>query len=79
MTCPKCEEGRLIKVKLKKDQSIAFLCDFCDAIWFDGEVIKDTSGHTFRSFTQGDALEYTIEESEEKDQEHRSAKYVENK
>jgi bifunctional N-acetylglucosamine-1-phosphate-uridyltransferase/glucosamine-1-phosphate-acetyltransferase GlmU-like protein len=79
MVCPKCEEGKVKKIILKQGQKEAYLCDICEALWFEGENIKNHTAHTLRSYSQGENIEYSVEEAEEKDQEHRSAKYPNNK
>lgn len=70
MICPKCEEGTIVKIRFKTNGRFAFLCDFCDALWFEGEDINIATNHTLRSFTQEQELEYSIEEINEKDQDH---------
>ncbi len=70
MVCPKCGEGNIIKIKFKKSGKIAFLCDFCDELWFEGEHIKENTGHTLKSFTEEEDIGYTIEELREEDFEH---------
>ena len=70
MVCPKCEEGEIKKIKFKETGMIGFLCDYCDALWLEGERIAVTSNRTLRSYTRDEDLEYSIEELDEKDQEH---------
>lgn len=70
MICPKCEEGRINKIVFKESGKKGSLCDFCDALWFEGEIIGITSNHTLASFSKGQDLEYGIEEINEKEQEH---------
>lgn len=72
MTCPKCEEGNVQKIKFKNTGKKAFLCDFCQALWFDGENITNNTTHTMRSFSQGENMEYNVEYSDDKDQEHQA-------
>ena len=68
MTCPKCEEGTIKEIVFKKDGKKGSLCDYCDALWLEGETIGIMSSHTLRSFSNSEDLEYTIEEINEKDQ-----------
>jgi hypothetical protein len=70
MRCPKCDEGNIIKVKLKNNQQLAYMCDFCENLWFEGEAIGIGSGHALGSYSHGENLEYTVEKASEKDQEH---------
>lgn len=75
MKCPRCEEGTIKKVILKAKNQAGFLCDFCATLWMDDEKISAGSGHPFDAVNQGGITEYSLEESEEVDQEHRDAKY----
>ena len=70
MTCPKCEEGTINKIVFKKNERVGYACDLCDAFWLEGESIGIESGHTLRSFSESEGLEYSIEELSEKDQDH---------
>lgn len=78
MVCPKCEEGTIVKVKLKKNGKVAYLCDFCERTWFEGENIGKDPGHTLSTHQNGER-EYTLEEREEKDQDHRQVRFVSSK
>ncbi|MDO8269160.1 MAG: hypothetical protein Q7T54_00630 [Candidatus Levybacteria bacterium] len=79
MKCPKCEEGTIKKVAFKKSERLGYLCDFCGTAWMGDENVGVNTGHPFDAVSQGDVLEYTLEESEEEDQEHRDVMYHENK
>jgi hypothetical protein len=80
MRCPKCEEGELVKIRFRKTNEVAYLCDFCNRFWFIGEMIgSETPGHAIKSYTAGDSIEYVVLESDEKDQEHKPAKHVDYK
>ena len=74
MTCPRCEEGQLINVVLKMTGEEAVLCDFCETLWLHGEEIAYNTGHPYDKGEHGDKA-YTIETSEEKDQEHKVVRY----
>lgn len=67
MMCPKCEEGTIRKILFKKDNRTGFLCDFCGAVWFEGENISFASGHTIQSLTKDDEIEYSLVDVDEKD------------
>lgn len=69
MKCPKCDEGKLVKIKFKASGKAAYLCDFCEALWFDNERISETTGHTLRAYTHGEEDEFEI--YDEQDQDHR--------
>lgn len=79
MTCPRCEKGTIIKIQFRKDGRLAHLCDVCGAIWFAGEEVSSNTSHFLHSFSSDDDREYIIEEVDEKDYEHRPAKYVDYK
>ena len=70
MVCPKCEEGNITKIKFKKSGKIAFLCEVCNALWFEEEHIDLTTGHTLTSYSQSEDIGYTVEELREEDFEH---------
>jgi hypothetical protein len=76
MKCPKCDEGTLMKIQFKPNGKIAYHCNFCDALWFDNERIAVTTGHTLRTFTQGEEDEF--EEYDEQDEDHRPIQSVRN-
>lgn len=75
MKCPKCDEGTIVRIRFRENGNLAFLCDFCDSLWLDGEDINFNTGHTLHAYTHGDQMEYIVEDIEEKDQEHQPAKY----
>lgn len=70
MTCPKCEEGNIIRIKFKDSGRIAFLCDVCEALWFKKGQIDLGTKHTLKSYSQEEDLGYSIEELREEDIEH---------
>lgn len=72
MRCPKCEEGTINKIKFKSNGQIAYLCDFCDEMWFENEHIGILTGQSFRDFSEGKDVEYSFDELAEKDYEHQS-------
>ncbi|HVZ58589.1 MAG TPA: hypothetical protein VG935_02450 [Patescibacteria group bacterium] len=47
----------------------------CQAFWLEGDVVSSQSAHFLPSFASGQDKEYTLEEAEDKDQEHRSVFY----
>jgi len=62
MICPKCEEGNIAKTIFRKGGKIAYVCDLCEALWFKGEIIDFSTGHTFSSFSRGEELENVVDE-----------------
>lgn len=73
MNCPKCEEGILKKIQFKTDGRVAFLCDFCESLWFEDESITFSTGHSLGNLIEGNDLEYSYEILDEKDQDHQPA------
>lgn len=65
MQCPKCEEGIIERIIFKKNKENGFLCDFCGAVWLEGENISMNTGHVMQSFTKDDDMEYTFSDSDE--------------
>jgi uncharacterized Zn finger protein len=67
MKCPKCDEGLLQQITLKKTQAMGFLCEMCGTIWFDGESIQAYTGHQIRAYIPDEDIEYSLEEHYEED------------
>lgn len=76
MKCPRCERGTIKKVILKRMGERAYLCDSCEMFWFEKEEIRDNTGHPFDTLTQGNAIEYTIDSTEENDPESTPIEYT---
>lgn len=74
MKCPRCEEGALVKIKFKVSGRFASLCEFCDTLWFDHEMIASTTGHTLRAYSQGN--EHEFDELNDQDQDHQPIKPI---
>ena len=53
IVCPYCEQGRVLKARLKTDISgysssqIIYYCDECDTVWKENENISDHTGSNF--------------------------------
>ena len=75
MKCPRCEEGTIKKVNFKRDNKNGYICDFCATVWLDNENITAQNGHPYDAVNHGGFMEYSLEESEELDQEHRDIMY----
>ncbi|MBQ5447151.1 MAG: hypothetical protein IIT48_10885 [Lachnospiraceae bacterium] len=52
--CPYCEQGVIIKAKVKKIESIIRICPECDTIW-EGDVSSE-EGCGFSSFAKNNGL-----------------------
>lgn len=74
MKCQKCEEGMISKIMFKKDQKIAYLCEFCGRVWFENEDIAVSPGHMIQALTKGGEMEYTFVDRE-KDENSKSVMY----
>ncbi|OGH21492.1 MAG: hypothetical protein A2629_01620 [Candidatus Levybacteria bacterium RIFCSPHIGHO2_01_FULL_41_15] len=75
MICPKCEEGKIEQIRIKKTGETCSVCSFCHSLWLSEETIRFDTGHFLDFFLERERSEYSIEELEEKDQEHGSAYY----
>lgn len=40
MWCPRCDQGFVIKARIKANNEIIFLCEECDATWFKKDDVK---------------------------------------
>lgn len=80
MVCPKCgNNGTIVKIKFKKTSREAYLCEACEALWFTKDDISPNTGHSLETYVQAEGSEYTIEELQEIDQDHRPVKYADYK
>lgn len=79
MKCVRCEEGALVKIKFKESGKDAYLCDFCESLWLEGVDISLGTAFMLSSYQRGVEQEYSLDEAEDKDQENRPARYVQNK
>ncbi len=76
MICPKCEEGELTKIHFTKSGKAALLCEVCGTVWFDGEEVKEQTGHMIESLTLDDGMEYTfVDPAEDEEEEDELASY----
>ena len=55
MICPYCEQGRVIKAKIKKNGRIINICEECDTVW-KGEIDLLT-GISFEAFMKKQGYE----------------------
>ncbi len=79
MHCPKCEEGTINKILFKKNNQSGFLCDFCGAVWPEGEEINAHTGYMISSLTKDDGMEYTFVDANEHGQDSKSVLYPKDK
>lgn len=52
MQCPRCEQGWLNKVMVKKTGKEIFICEECDAIWFCLESIEYCTFNYFSAYME---------------------------
>ena len=52
MICPRCEQGTVLHVRLKKTGQMARICDECDAFWLDPNAVAKESWVDFGTFMQ---------------------------
>lgn len=76
MVCPKCEEETIFKIRFKKSGKIAYLCECCEALWFEDEGISLENAHTLESFLQKEDADYEPEELAEKDQDSKPIRFT---
>lgn len=69
MFCPKCGNGKIITVVLKVDGEKAHLCDYCESLWLEGEVIKENTGRYLEGIKDGTGIEYILDEVEDSESE----------
>lgn len=50
MICPFCEQGRVYRVRLTGLNQTGFLCEECDALWFDRARISRDSYVVFETY-----------------------------
>jgi transcription elongation factor Elf1 len=39
MLCPRCEQGEVVEARIKKTAQIIYVCQECEATWFEKEKI----------------------------------------
>lgn len=62
LVCPYCEQGVILKVKLKKNNKVFLLCDECDAAWT--EEVSDHTGTRFDIFMKSEGYKNSWDEIE---------------
>lgn len=75
MICPKCKEGNIKKIFFKKTEKIAYLCELCGAVWFQGKDVTIDSNKTIQSLTKDGDMEYTFVDFDGSDEEFKSVMY----
>lgn len=57
MLCPRCEQGDIAKVRVKKTSEIIYVCMECEAAWLKAESIGVEPFFDFGSHMMGIGLE----------------------
>ncbi len=52
MWCPRCDQGHIVKAKIKKTGETIFICEECDATWTDFNAIEKSSFQDFSSYME---------------------------
>ncbi len=52
MICPKCNEGVVTKVIMKAVDEIAYVCEYCDTIWFENDKITTSTGRPLELYIE---------------------------
>lgn len=47
MCCPYCNQGRIMKVFVKKTMEIIHICEECDTVWTANKIVSALSGISF--------------------------------
>lgn len=53
IVCPRCGQGYIYEVKIKKNNQTIFICEECDAVWFLVKDIGVTPFIDYGLFMQG--------------------------
>ncbi len=69
MICPKCEEGKIEQIMIKKTKEICSICSFCHSLWLFDERIGFDTGHYLDFFLERGGYEYSIEMENMKERE----------
>ena len=50
--CPRCDQGWVVEVYIEPLEQIAYFCDECEALWFDGNNITQASFVDYSTFME---------------------------
>jgi len=50
--CPVCDQGRILKVRFKKNNDILFICDECESVWFSDSEIRYATFNYFHIYME---------------------------
>ncbi len=52
MFCPYCNQGLILKAKIKFNKQVIFICDECDTVWNEFEPISNHTGKGLNLFSK---------------------------
>jgi transposase-like protein len=52
MLCPRCEQGDVVEAQTKKTAQVIFVCQECEATWFEKEKIAVEKFVDFGTYTE---------------------------
>ena len=62
MICPYCEQGEILKAKVKKTGEIIYICDECDSVW--KQKIIDDNATNFYDYAEENNIQITGDDLE---------------
>ena len=57
MWCPRCNQGKVLKAKIIKNEENILICEECDAIWRSESEFKENSSQDFSQYVKNIGLE----------------------
>ena len=69
--CPRCDyQGVIYRVRFRADNITGYLCDECDALWFDKDNIGDmTKFNDLTTYMKNNGLLYSLDEFSSREKE----------
>ncbi|MBA8904120.1 ribosomal protein L37AE/L43A [Phyllobacterium sp. P30BS-XVII] len=52
ITCPRCRQGLVIPVKVKRTGEVIYLCEECEAVWFSPDTIDYATFNYFNLYME---------------------------
>jgi len=62
MLCPRCEQGDVIEARIKKTCQLIYVCQECEATWFEKEKIGIEQFVDFGTYMEEHAMRPVWEE-----------------
>jgi len=51
-TCPRCDQGIVVPVRVRKTGRVIYLCDECEAVWFCSDSIEYATFNYFNLYME---------------------------